>query len=471
MNTLDSIVTAIMADPGLRASISKKQIDLGLDAARSMNDLFLRVVAAQNLNADGIITAADMAAVGTAVRANAQDYQVFLTGHGNDEGTVTTGFHNVQNDGGTLMFGGRKFIDTVADAIYHYGFPIVGGRYVNEDGNANERAADVAGWMNYFLNGTNAKFGSDKNEVLHSGEYSDVFAAARNETFFAEGGDDQIWAGDGNDKVMAGLGNDIAGGGVGSDTLMGEAGRDKLWGEDGNDLIRGGTGNDTLGGDKGNDSLFGGQGKDTVWAGVGNDSLMGGSEEDEMGGHEGNDTLDGGSGRDTLYGDNGNDVVKGGTGGDRMHGGSGNDALSGGDGVDTLYGETGNDRLSGQAGNDILYTSAGNDTVTGGAGADKILLWEDGQGADTLVFDLGDSGKAIGTRDRVEGFQVGVDKIDLSSLGGLVFAQSDYAGGGKGSVYYDGAALRIDANGDEVTDMVIDFAWIADLRASDFLFA
>jgi hypothetical protein len=38
-------------------------------------------------------------------------------------------------------------------------------------------------------------------------------------------------------------------------------------------------------------------------------------------------------------------------------------------------------------------------------------------------------------------------------------------------VYYDGRYLRIDHTGDGATDMIIQFKWVEDMSASDFLFA
>ena len=57
------------------------------------------------------------------------------------------------------------------------------GRYFNEDGNDNELTADVAGWLNYFLNGVNVVHGSGLSDEPGTGTYSNCFAIARNETF------------------------------------------------------------------------------------------------------------------------------------------------------------------------------------------------------------------------------------------------------------------------------------------------
>jgi hypothetical protein len=118
-----------------------------------MNLLLKIIIADQGLSDDGFITPDDMMAISSAILADPAYYEIFITAHGDDEGGVETGFHYLQGDGGTLMFQDRKFLDTVADAIYHYGFDIVDGNFLNEYGNMNEEVADVAGWLNYFRNG------------------------------------------------------------------------------------------------------------------------------------------------------------------------------------------------------------------------------------------------------------------------------------------------------------------------------
>ena len=71
--------------------------------------------------------------------------------HGDDEGSVETGFHLVQGDGAQARMFGENAVDTVFDSIYHIGFQIVGGRFVNEDGDANASVGDVAYWLDTLL--------------------------------------------------------------------------------------------------------------------------------------------------------------------------------------------------------------------------------------------------------------------------------------------------------------------------------
>ncbi len=454
---LKSIIAGIKADPGLRAETSAKQIGKGIDAAKLLNSVLLTMIEETKVNRDGQITEKDMVKISNALWNDqakyAYEWRKFFEGHGNDNGDVVSGFHWVQNDGGTQLFQGRNFIDTVADAIYHFGFQEEKGRYVNEDGNDNETLIDVAGWLNYFLNGKNIVYGTNGDDDIGSGEYSSAFKAARSETFMAGRGNDRVWADVGNDRVKAGSGHDEVGGGNGNDRIWGQKGNDKLWGDVGNDRMYGGTGADQMGGGDGKDKMLGGKGSDT------------------MGGGAGNDRMDGGKDADTLYGDDGNDRMDGGAGRDDLNGGLGSDRISGGSGADKIYGSDGNDRLKGGSGNDEIGGGAGKDKIEGGKGADAINIWEQSQAVDTIVFGKGDSGKTANTMDRVEGFASGVDKIDLSALGPMKFAKLDFVGHGKASAYFDGDYLRIDVDGNGSNDMMVEFVYVSSLSAGDFIFS
>lgn len=84
----------------------------------------------------------------------------------------------------------------------------------------------------------------------------------------------------------------------------------------------------------------------------------------------------------------------------------GGGTLSGGAGDDRLIGGAGNDTLIGGAGRDILVDGAGRDTLRGGAGADIFVLSKDG------------------VEDRIEGFEPGMDRIDISALGRIYSVES-----------------------------------------------
>ena len=101
-NALESIITAIKADGGLTSRISARELADGIAAARSLNALLATVIDETGVNADGVISTADLMAVSDAVRADPARYNAFVEGHGDDEGNVETGFHLLQNDGGIL---------------------------------------------------------------------------------------------------------------------------------------------------------------------------------------------------------------------------------------------------------------------------------------------------------------------------------------------------------------------------------
>ena len=133
----------------------------------------------------------------------------------------------------------------------------------------------------------------------------------------------------------------------------------------------------------------------------GNNRMVGRSGSDYINSGDGNDRIRTLAGTNLVLAGAGNDRVDGGNSGDTLYGGTGDDLLRGANGLDQLYGEAGNDRLVGAAGNDKLWGGAGNDTLIGGAGRDTYKVF----------FNQG--------TDRVEGFKVGADKLDLGGAIGF----------------------------------------------------
>ena len=72
--------------------------------------------------------------------------------------------------------------------------------------------------------------------------------------------------------------------------------------------------------------------------------------------------------------------------------------------------------------------------------------------------------------DSVDGFQSGTDKIDLRAMVAMTFEELDFVAGGKKPCYYEGHFLRIDYSCDGATDMMVEFKYLADLAANDFVF-
>ena len=484
---LSALTDAVLADEGLRFRVDPADLAGAEAAADQMNAVIATAIAATGVNADGRLTPGDLRLLSEHIRGDPDLLAAFLEGHGDDEGAVETGFHLVQGNGGTSLFAGRRFVDTVADAIYHVGFAIVDGRFQNEDGDANETVEAVAGWLNWFVNGTNIVYGTDGADALSVGVYSVSLADAESELFLAGAGDDTVWASHGDDTVRGGTGDDRLGGEAGNDRLLGETGNDTLFGGDGADHLVGGAGSDLLGGGADADTLYGAVGADTLWGEGGDDRLFGGAGDDRLGGGDGADRLYGNAGNDTLGGDDGADLLSGGAGvdmlwggaggdrlfggadADRLGGGNGDDLLRGGLGADSLSGEDGADRLFGDGGNDVLNGGEGADVIRGGTGADVLQDWEDVDARDVFVFAAGDSGLGDAA-DVVQGFTSGIDRLDLSGYGPTTFAGATLSGTGP-SIAFNDRVLLIDLDGDGAADEEILLPGLSTLVEADLILA
>ncbi|OZA05263.1 MAG: hypothetical protein B7Y02_15765, partial [Rhodobacterales bacterium 17-64-5] len=84
-----------------------------------------------------------------------------------------------------------------------------------------------------------------------------------------------------------------------------------------------------------------------------------------------------------------------------MTGGSDAATISGGSAGDQILGGDADERIEGGDGRDILSDGAGTDQLFGGAGADIFVLARDG------------------VEDRINDFQLGLDRIDLSAWGSI----------------------------------------------------
>ena len=177
-----------------------------------------------------------------------------------------------------------------------------------------------------------------------------------------------------------------------------------------------------MNGDAGNDMLLGGEGNDLLDGG-----LDGAPQTDAF--IQDSDRLDGGNGIDTAS----YSQVQHGMFVNLFQGlafGKGNvdtlisienvtgtnfvDSIVGDNNANGIQGAGGSDRLDGEGGNDFLSGSTGNDTLIGGAGDDKMF---GGSDADKFVFELAsDSGKGLGNRDVITGFERSIDKLDLSQI-------------------------------------------------------
>jgi Ca2+-binding RTX toxin-like protein len=262
-------------------------------------------------------------------------------------------------------------------------------------------------------------------------------------------------------------------GGAGLDRI---AGFENLTGSTFADVLTGNLLANTIAGGRGDDWLFGAGGFDTLLGQEGNDYLDGGSGAAN--------TLIGGVGDDTYIvhrtgevieenADEGTDTVVSEVSyalGDNLE----NLQLSGsvirgvGNGLDNnITGNSQNNVLSGGAGTDLIYGGDGQDAMTGGAGADTFAF---GAVTESLVG---------ATHDRITDFEDGIDKIDLSAIGG---ASPFHLAHGDGSGFFTGSTTELrfvqnaatmtifaDLDGNKVADFQLQLSGTHDLAYTDFL--
>lgn len=450
---LDQIVDAIKQDDGLNRRTSAADINAGAASANGLNRMIVEAISATDAMADNWITSEDLQAMNAWMRADTDRLARWTNLHGDDENGVETGYHLVQNDGGKATCFGKNLINTVADGIYHLGFAIENGCFLNEDGNPNASLTDVAGWLNGFYRAAPLILGDSGDDALSgSARAEQLIGGAGVDTLNGAGGDDLIYGGQGKDILLGGDGNDI---------LYGEGENDTLDGGNGSDTYRvsgviGSTSHAFEGYDNYRDS--GGSGRDTIVAlggdvdiGLGHFDASSGIEVIDGGGAGGvvrllgswtDDLLDfstailvgdnlmiaGGAGKDRITGSNASDLI---------HGGNGNDILYGQQGSDTLYGDAGDDALS-----DDQCLTGGQDVMYGGSGADRFsvghagnasvsIFGADGDGnndsrGDELI--LANSAQGLAVNIVFNDFEVGRDFINFSQLrtaSGNVLSDSD----------------------------------------------
>ena len=147
---LDQLVELISVDTGLNRKVDPAEIAEAAAAADAMNHIIVAAIKATGLANDDELNTADMYDLNAWIQAN--HYNEWVAYHGDDESHMETGFHLVQNDGATgYLFGDYNAVNTIADGLYHMGFDIVSGRFLNEDGNRNAEVDDVAHWLDTLL--------------------------------------------------------------------------------------------------------------------------------------------------------------------------------------------------------------------------------------------------------------------------------------------------------------------------------
>jgi len=94
---LDQLVDYIYADNGLAGANDAKDIAAGAAAANRMNQIIMEAAQAVGALADGTFSEADVVSMNQYIRDHYLTEWTSL--HGDDEGSLETGFHCIQNDG------------------------------------------------------------------------------------------------------------------------------------------------------------------------------------------------------------------------------------------------------------------------------------------------------------------------------------------------------------------------------------
>ena len=228
-DALKSMISVLSSDTGLKASVTQVDMSYGISSSRMLNKILATAIDDTGVNKDGVITRADIEIISDAIQADTGLVSSFTAYHGTEIG-VESGFHLLQNDGAVQVFQGQNAVNSVIDGIYHIGFAYSGDNLVDQNGNLSQTTADVAGWLNFFLNGVNRVYGTGADDYLTSGTYSEGLIAAADEVFDGGAGNDQIYSGDGDDVIDCGSGDDKSIGGLGRDAINGGLGADQLWG-------------------------------------------------------------------------------------------------------------------------------------------------------------------------------------------------------------------------------------------------
>lgn len=155
----------------------------------------------------------------------------------------------------------------------------------------------------------------------------------------------------------------------------------------------------------------------------------------------------------------------------KITGSFGDDSIVGTNGSDVIAGNFGSDAIEGGKGRDFLY--GGQHTVFVEAGAGSSSFPQDTYASDNtidrFVFNAGDSGVGGANRDVIRGFEAGIDKIDLSSMGSDVRFTIESMGGKD--------LIKIDADHDGKYEMQIAVAYTNNtptfdhITAADFILA
>lgn len=447
--------------------------------------------------------------IGSAIAGYGNDANNAMTGNGEDNVMYGRGGNDSLrgNDGDDALYGGAG-----TDALFGGdGSDTLNGETGADIMDGND--GDDVMFVDDIGDNVYEREGEGNDSIYSSiswdlGKRGDSFEFVEN-LYLTSSGDISATGNDLDNRLGGGTGNNTLTGKAGDDTLIGNGGNDVLNGGLGADDLQGGTGSDSasyvdatsgvkvnmlnlnantgeaagdtftdienLVGSRLNDTLIGNAGTNSINGFFGDDRLYGMHGDDKLFGGAGSDLMKGGSGDDGLAGSNGADKVFGEAGADTLNGGRGADLLNGGAGDDILRAGEGKDILKGGFGKDKLFGQSGTNTMEGGMGTDQLTA---GTGKDTFIWrDVAES--SVGSsRDLVLKFGVGTDTINLQDIvpGQLTFqGNTAFSGTGIGEVRLTeltngSSIIRVDADGDAVTDMEILISKVQGLTADDFVF-
>ncbi|HEX8642759.1 MAG TPA: M10 family metallopeptidase C-terminal domain-containing protein [Allosphingosinicella sp.] len=296
-------------------------------------------------------------------------------------------------------------------------------------------------------------------------------------------GNDKLTGNDAANRLSSGAGNDVIVAGGGDDTLLGGAGTDTMSGGAGNDLFRFTARTDSAVGAARDVIADFAEGDRIDLSAVGATTFIGG---DMFRGRAGEvRTVQLADQTIVEYDADGDALadmqieLSGAIALDRLDFVGLSGTATGAD--DELFGTAGNDSIHALAGNDSVYGYAGTDTIDGGAGNDVLVggrgrdMLIGGAGSDLFVIEGFQDSTAGAGRDAILDFTRGVDKIDLSALGGnwSFIGSGAFTGAGEQIRYTNGFGstyIEADFNGDLIADLQIELAGTIPLTVNDFVF-